>query len=81
MTLCYIFAIIIGMNATYKPESLVVLRDGHIDDEYYDEIYQDRRRQALHAAGRNLVHLVARSPLEIGKGMIWLMTHDTSLVK
>lgn len=32
-----------------KPETLLVLRDGLIDDEYYEVVYQRKRQEALHA--------------------------------
>lgn len=64
----------------FDPVTFAVFRDGEIDDEYYDAIYAEKRREALHEAGRELVGHVLRAPVVIGKGLVWLMVHDRDTV-
>lgn len=58
------------------PETLLVTRDGFIDDEYYDAIYAEKRREALRTAGREAVLDALHVTATIGKGIGHLLTHD-----
>jgi hypothetical protein len=67
---------------TYQPEKLIVLRDGLVDDEYYDQIYSERRRIALTKAGREMLRFTfITAPVQIGKGIVYLLSHDPEQVK
>lgn len=71
-----------NVTQTYHPENLIVCRDGQIDDEYYDAIYSERRKAVFQAAGRELVHFTfVAAPLQIGKGMLYLLSNVTEQAK
>jgi hypothetical protein len=64
------------MELKYKPETLLVLRDGHIDDGYYETIYSEKRREALRTVAREAIHVAVRAPFVIGKGIVYLLTPE-----
>ncbi len=57
-------------------QTLVVTRNGMLDDEHYDALYAERRREALKEAGHVAVGALAHGILRLGKGVVWLMTPD-----
>lgn len=58
-----------------NPETLIVTRDGYLDQEYYDMVYEWKRKEALHAAGRDILHFVTiDAPTLIGKGILSTLT-------
>lgn len=62
-----------NMNTnTFHPESILVLRDGRIDDEYYDVIYEEKRRQALRMGVREAIHSMVCLPIKLGRGVVYL---------
>lgn len=63
------------MNITQKSETLLITRDGKIDDEYYTQIYAEKRREALHAAGREILHIAASAPRIVGKGILYAFSN------
>lgn len=71
LNICYNY----GMNLTQKPETLLVTRDGQLDEEYYSEIYAERRREALQAAGKEVLHIAIKTPIVVGKGIVYLFAH------
>lgn len=75
--LCY-YVIMLNKTQTneYDPALLLVTRDNHIDDEYYQNVYIERRKAALREAGRALVRDVVSGSMNVGKCVVWLFTHD-----
>jgi hypothetical protein len=69
------------MNATYKPEQLLVIRDGQLDDSYYNAIYAAKRREALALAGTKAVELMTQPIRNFSLNMLDLVKGHTSLVK
>lgn len=65
------------MTPTYKPEQLVVTRDGCLDDEYYDSVYADRRREAGRAVIRNMLSV----PLTVGRNILSLLSEYSEQAK
>lgn len=72
---------VLSMEQTYKPEAILVTRNGQIDDEYYDAIYAEKRRQALAVVGRDVLQHVLQVPGLVGRGAVWLVTHETLLTE
>lgn len=71
-----------SMNVTQtNPETLVVCRDGQLDDQYYEAIYAEKRRAALHAAGREVLDHLQNVPKMIGSGIVYLLTPNAEQVK
>lgn len=66
------------MNVTQTPETLVVTRDGHLDKAYYRQINMEHRKEALKTASVEAGKLALRSPLLIGKGIVYLFAHGLS---
>lgn len=64
------------MNETYKPETLLVRRDGEIDDGYYDAIYQERKREVLSAAGQQVLAAMGRPVRNFRLNMLDLLSHE-----
>lgn len=63
------------MNVTQiAPETLIVTRDGHLDDDYYEMVYEQKRREALHAVGHELVNHVLNTPKLVGHGVLSIIT-------
>lgn len=58
-----------------NPESLIVLRDGEIDDEYYDQVYELKRHEALDSVKRELLHRLLGIPAKLGQGVLYAMAH------
>lgn len=58
------------MNLNQHPETLLVCRDGYIDDDYYNAVYAWKRKEALKTMGREVVHLAAQAPAFLGKGLL-----------
>lgn len=66
---------------TQKPETLVVTRDGEIDDQYYDTVYAERRQEALCAAGREAVKLVTTPVRNFSLNILDLLREHTLQAK
>lgn len=64
-----------------EPQTLVVTRNGFIDDEYYDAIYVQKRKEALHEASKQLVadtlHVSRAVTLGLGKAVVYMFTPDS----
>jgi hypothetical protein len=65
-----------AMQYKQNPETLLVLRDGQVDDSYYEAIYSEKRREALRTVGKEALHLAVRAPLVVGKGIVYLLTPE-----
>lgn len=65
-----------GMNVTQTvhPESIIVLRDGQLDDEYYDQVYEDKRREALEATKQELIQGLIGVPAKMGRAVVYLFS-------
>jgi hypothetical protein len=81
LTYALYFAIIMVMNVTYKPEALLVKRDGEIDHEYYEAIYAEKRRVALHNVGNRAVELVTLPVRNLGSNILDLVKAHSLLAK
>ena len=57
-------------------QTLVVTRDGSIDEQYYDAINAERRKEALKEAGHLAVGALAHGAIKLGKGIVYLFTPD-----
>lgn len=57
---------------TLNPESIIVTRDGHLDDEYYDMVYQEKRREALEAVRKQLIQDLIGAPAKLGRAVVYL---------
>lgn len=69
------------MINTQKPETLIVIRDGQLDDEYYNAIYAERRREVLQAAGTKVVEIATRPIRNFSLNMLDLLREHTLPVK
>lgn len=63
------------MNVTQKPETLIVLRDGELDEEYYEMIYEQKRREALAVAKAELIANLTSVPAKLGRAVVYLFVH------
>lgn len=79
LTYSLFFAIIHGMKTTqtepFQPESVVVLRDGQLDMEYYDQVYEDKRKAALREVREDLINQLCGVPARMGRAVVYLMQH------
>jgi hypothetical protein len=63
------------MNLTQTPENLIVIRDGQLDQEYYDQVWEEKRRAALDQAKRELIRNLCGVPAKLGRGILTVMSH------
>lgn len=63
------------MNLTQiQPEALIVTRDGQLDDDYYDMVYEDKRHNALVATRKQLISSVfIGTPRILGRGLMFVL--------
>ncbi len=54
----------------------IVTRDGQLDDEYYDNIYLERKREILHQTVHRAVHNVIDLPGIVGKNIVGLIAEQ-----
>lgn len=59
---------------TQTPESLIVTRDGQLDDEYYDMVYEQKRREALEATKQELIQGLIGAPAKMGRAAVYLFS-------
>lgn len=57
-------------------QTLVVTRNGSLDQEYYAVERSEQVREALVAFGHEVVTKMLQAPVVIGKGTVWLFTHE-----
>lgn len=59
-----------------KLQTLVVNRDGQLDQEYLDALIAAERKELLRKYGKQALRSTLEASLAVGKGIVWLMTHD-----
>lgn len=59
-----------------KQIDIIVTRNGFIDDEHYDNIYAEKRRQALEQAGKQLVQSMCTAGRNIGRAALYVLTPE-----
>jgi hypothetical protein len=60
---------------TIDPALLEVTRDGELDGSYYDAVYAEKRREALHAAGREALQYLRDVPEKFVDGLWVVIDH------
>lgn len=63
------------LEQTTNPETIIVVRDGELDDEYYEQVYEDKRREALAAVRKQLIRDLLGVPAKLGRGVLYAMAH------
>lgn len=63
-----------------NPELLLVTRDGELDDDYYSAVYDAKRKAAMAQAGREAVTGAIQGAAAIGKGVVWMFTHELNKI-
>jgi hypothetical protein len=60
---------------TVQPETLLVLRDGELDDEYYDAVYKQKRIEALKQCREELIVSLIGLPAKVGRAVVVVAQH------
>lgn len=60
---------------TFQPETIVVTVDNQLDYEYYDSVYEDKRKEALAAVREDLINQLCSVPARMGRAVVYLMQH------
>jgi hypothetical protein len=56
--------------------NIIVTRDDHIDEEYYDNLYIEQRRAAVRAAGHEAVVMSVNVAHKAARGLLYLLTPE-----
>lgn len=65
----------ITQEQTFQPESIVVTVDNQLDYEYYDSVYEDKRKAALRDVREDLIAGLCGVPARMGRAVVYLMNH------
>lgn len=56
--------------------NIIVTRDDHIDQDYYDALYAAHRREVIHQAGKQVLQGLGNAARNIGKAAVYVMTPE-----
>lgn len=64
-----------NLEQTTNPETLIVIRDGQLDLDYYESVYEAKRRAALKLAKTELIAGICSTPARVGRAVVYLFAH------
>lgn len=62
-------------------QTLVVTRYGSIDEEYYAVEHREQVKQAFREFGREVATGIIQAAVGVGKGIVWLFTHEHDIIQ